>query len=459
MSKSGSRSRSTRWAQRAALVAAPVLAVGIGAMWTPTTASPAHQHGTAPVQGLAASASVPGAPAHVSVGLRKTVERAGIAPAGWGKGRQAAELTASDGAAGDNFGGSVAISPDGSTAVVGAFNRGLHTGVAFVFVHKAKGWKQAAELTASDGAQYDYYGYSVAVSSGGSTVLVGAYAHDNTTGAVYVYTRQGKTWAETGELDGSDSVAGDAFGYAMEISADGTSAMIGAPDRDNYTGAVYAFSKIQGTWAQTGKLTASDAGPQHQFGYTIAVSADGSTAVIGSPDNNDLVGVAYVFSHTAKMWKQTAEFSSSDGASLDEFGYSVGVSADGSIAVIGAYGHANYTGAAYVFTRSGKTWAQSAELSASGGAEYDNFGYSVALSSDGSTAMIGAPGSANLTGAVYVFADNGSTWKQTSRLSPSDAASFDEFGYSMSLLPSGRTALLGSYGHDNGTGAAYLFRK
>jgi FG-GAP repeat protein len=425
MSFPETRSGPTGWARRAALVAAPVLAVGMGALWAPISATPAAAQETAT----------------------------------WAQGHQTAELHASDGAAGDNFGGSVAIAPDGSTAVVGAFNRDLHTGVAFVYIHKGKAWKQVAELTAADGAAYDYFGYSVAVSSGGSTVLVGAYAHDGSTGAVYVFSRHRKTWTQTDELTGADSIAGDAFGYAMEISADGTSAMIGAPDRDGYAGAVYTFSQTDGTWAQTGQLTASDAGPVHQFGYTIAVSADDSTAVIGSPDNNDLVGVAYVFSHRSKGWKQTAEFTSSDGASLDEFGYSVGVSSDGSTAVIGAYGHANYTGSAYVFTRSGKTWAQSAELSAAAGAEYDNFGYSVALSSDGSTAMVGAPGSSDLTGAVYVFADKGATWKQSAQLSSSDGASFDEFGYSMSLLPNGKTALLGSYGHDNGTGAAYLFHK
>lgn len=439
-----------RWTRAAAVAAAPLTALGLAAVCSPVSAAPAAP--AAPAQQHAQTQ-------HLPSGLSSAAQHAGVVPLGWGKGHQTAQLSAGDGAQGDNFSSSVAISPDGKTAVIGAINRQLHTGAAYIFVRKGSTWTEAQELTASDGAQYDYYGYAVAVSRGGSTVLVSAYGHSSQAGAVYAYARDGKQWAQTDEFVGNDTVQGDAFGWSLELSRDGSTAMIGAPDQNDWAGAVYTFGNDGGTWAQTGELTASDAGPTQQFGYTISVASNRKTAIIGSPDNNDLVGAAYVFSLSDGAWTQTAELTASDGASFDEFGYSVAMSHNGRQAIIGAYGQSNYTGGAYVFSRRGGTWSQTAELTASDGAEYSDFGYTVAMADKGATVVVGSQGFNNLVGATYVFHRKAGTWRQETELALSGGVSMDEFGYSTSITPDGSTLLVGAYGRASGTGAAYLFTK
>src|SRR5947209_3657019 len=135
---------------------------------------------------------------------------------------------------------------------------------------------------------------------------------------------------------------------------------------------------------------------------------------------------------------QQAKLTASDGAQYDQFGFAAAIS--GSIAVVGAEGKNSSAGAAYVFVRSGSTWSKQAELTASDHASGDNFGYSVAIS--GTTAVVGAYGENSLTGAAYVFVRSGSTWTQQAKLTASDAAPFDEFGYSVAI--SGCTAVVGA---------------
>jgi hypothetical protein len=145
------------------------------------------------------------------------------------------------------------------------------------------------------------------------------------------------------------------------------------------------------------------------------------------------------------------KLTASDGATDDQFGHSVAVS--DSTAVVGAHGHNSATGAAYVFVRSGTTWSQQAELTASDATAGDDFGWSVAVS--GSTAVVGAQYRNAETGAAYVFVRSGATWSQQAQLTASDGATNAYFGFSVAV--SGSTAVVGAYGHNSGTGAAYVF--
>jgi len=133
------------------------------------------------------------------------------------------------------------------------------------------------------------------------------------------------------------------------------------------------------------------------FGASVAIS--GSTAVVGAFNKNSATGAAYVFARSGTAWSQQAELTAADGAPGDNFGNAIAIS--GSTAVIGAPGENSYTGAAYVFTRSGTIWSQQAKLTASDAAQYGHFGWSVAIS--GSTAIVGAPW--NPAVAAYVFAN------------------------------------------------------
>jgi hypothetical protein len=286
--------------------------------------------------------------------------------------RQQQELTASDGARDDEFGNTVAVS--GNTAIIGAWGKNslylpeapetavAPQGAAYVFTCSGTPctWTQRQELTASDGANGDVFGYSVAVS--GETAIIGAIGNNSSHGSAYVFTCSGNlcTWTQRQQLTASDAAGGDVFGTRVAVS--GNTAVIGAPGKtignNSLQGAAYVFacSGIPCTWTQQQELTASNGASGDVFGTRVAVS--GNTVVIS---NNSSLGAAYVFtcSGTPCTWKvrhwwpfssrkqQQQELTGADRAPGDEFGYSVAVS--GSTVIIGAAYKNSYQGAAYVF--------------------------------------------------------------------------------------------------------------
>jgi hypothetical protein len=385
---------------------------------------------------------------------------------------QQQELTAADGADGDVFGYSVAVS--GQTAIIGAAGKtiGNNSGQGAAYVFNCSGtpctWTQQQELTASDGARDDEFGNSVAVS--GNTAIIGAWGKNSLylpeapetavapQGAAYVFTCSGTPciWTQQQELTAADGASGDEFGNTVAVS--GNTATIGAPYKNSYQGAAYVFtcSATPCTWTQQQELTAADGASGDVFGYSVAVS--GNTAIIGAIGNNSSRGAAYVFtcSGTPCTWTQQQELTASDDAGGDVFGTRVAVS--GATAVIGApgktIGNNSLQGAAYVFTCSGTpcTWTQQQELTAADGASGDVFGLRVDVS--GNTAIIGNNSS---QGAAYVFNCSGTpcTWTQQQELTASDGASGDEFGYSVDV--SGETAIIGAAYKNSYQGAAYVF--
>lgn len=218
---------------------------------------------------------------------------------------------------------------------------------------------------------------------------------------------------------------------------------------------------------QQAELTGSPAASYSLFGCSVAISGD--TALVGasgtSVNGHLLAGAAYVFVRSGTTWSQQAEITASDAANYAGFGNSVTL--DGDTALIGADGttvnRLNYAGAAYAFIRSGTTWSQQAELVASDAAPYDMFGTSVSLSGD--SALIGATGNAvaghSDAGAAYVFVRSGSLWGQQTELSDPGATADDSFGSSVAL--EGDTAFVGapgvSVGGNAGAGAAYCFAR
>jgi uncharacterized repeat protein (TIGR01451 family) len=253
-----------------------------------------------------------------------------------------------DGGAGDYFGGSVAIS--GDTAIVGAYGDNSNQGSAYIFVHSGGVWSQRAKLTASDGAAFDYFGYSVAIS--GDTAIVGAYGDNSNQGSAYIFVKPGGGWAtgnQTAKLTASDGVGGDVFGWSVAISGD--TAIVGAYNDDSSRGSAYVFVKPGGGWVtgnQTAKLTASDGVVPDQFGYSVTLSGD--TAVVGARSDNSNQGSAYVFVKPGGGWAtgtETAKLTASDGAGSDNFGSSVAISGD--TAVVGAYYDNSQQGSAYFY--------------------------------------------------------------------------------------------------------------
>ncbi|MED6333802.1 MAG: FG-GAP repeat protein [Planctomycetota bacterium] len=320
------------------------------------------------------------------------------------------KLLASDGGTSDSFGSSVAIS--GDTAVIGAprdddnGSGGVFSGdsgAAYVF--DLTTGQQVAKLLASDGADSDYFGCSLAI--GGHTVLIGAWGDDNEIGidggAVYVFDLT--TGLQTGKLMASDGEVDELFGMSVAISEDGDTALVGAKfafGATTVSGAVYVFDVTTGQ--QTAKLIPSDGKHSDTFGSSVAISEDGKTALIGAEQNSGsdfYAGAAYIFDVTTGQ--QVAKLLASDGEFWDFFGGSVAISGD--TALIGARGDDDTgynAGAVYVFDVT--TGLQTCKLLASDGGNYSSFGGSLAISGD--TALIGALGDDDKgeeAGAAYVF--------------------------------------------------------
>ncbi len=416
---------------------------------------------------------------------------------------QQAKLIASDGAASDNLGYAVDVSADGTTIVAGAPDASVsgnpHQGAAYLFSEPTGGWSSSTEmakLTASDGAVDDNLGFSVAISSDGSNVVVGApnaTAGGNTSqGAAYVFTKPSGGWSsttETAKLTASDGGAGDALGISVAMSSDGSTVAAGAyhaaVGANQYVGAAYVFTKPSGGWSsesEAAKLSASDGAGGDGLGFSVALSSDGSTVVAGAPDatvnSNSQQGAAYVFVKPGGGWSsstQTAKLTASDGAASDTFGYSVAASSNGSTIAVGApnatIGGNASQGAAYVFVKPGGGWSSSTEtakLTASDGAAGDHLGYSVTVASDGSEVVAGAPyaevGPDAYQGAVYVFDVPSGGWSsttETTKLTASDGNAYDSLGWSVSMSSDGSTIVAGAtnakYHNNAEQGTAYVF--
>ena len=385
---------------------------------------------------------------------------------------QQAFLVASDGAASDNFGFSVAL--NGDTALIGAPSNtvGINSGQgsAYVFVHSGISWTQQAPLVASDGAADDNFGMSVALL--GDVALVGSpfdqVGSSSDQGSAYVFTRSGTIWTQQAHLTASDGATKDAFGFAVAL--DINTALVGAygdtVGTNNAQGSAYIFTFAKEVWTQRKQLTAADGEANDRFGVSVALS--GGTALVGAfldhVGVNEHLGSAYVFTGSGSTWNQQAQLTASDGATEDRFG--IAVALDGDTALVGAYqddigANANQ-GSAFLFTRSGTTWTQQWQFTGTDGEAEDNFGYSVALSGD--TALVGANnddiGANEDQGSVYVFTRTGSFWNLQQKLTASDGAANDYFGRSVAL--SGDTALVGASSADvvyDDQGAAYVFTR
>jgi len=376
---------------------------------------------------------------------------------GMGAWVEEAKLTASDGAALDTFGYSVSLS--GNRALVGAYqddDNGNNSGSAYVFKYEGgRTWVEEAKLVPIDGAEEDQFGRSVSLS--GDRALVGAYQDDdngNDSGSVYVFKYDGvSAWEEEAKLTASDGTAGDFFGDSVSLS--GNRALVGAfgdDDNGSSSGSAYVF-RYDGmsAWEEEAKLTASDGAANHQFGGSVSLSGD--RALVGAIGNNGFTGSAYVFKldDLNASWSEEAKLIASDGDAFDQFGRSVSLSDDR--ALVGAWlddDDGSGSGSAYVFKFDGvNTWGEEAKLTASDGAGNDNFGYSVSLS--GERALVGAyrdDDNGDDAGSAYVFEFDGvGTWGEEDKLIASDGAVSDQFGFSVSL--SGNLALVGAIKDDD----------
>ena len=315
-------------------------------------------------------------------------------------------------------GASVALSADGNTAIVGGPSDNNTTGAAWVFSRNGDVWAQQGKKLVGTGASGPGepplslgQGMSVALSADGNTAIVGAWRAEG----AFVFTRRGDVWAQQGKkLVGSGAVGGARQGNSVALSADGNTAIVGGWSDANKTGAAWVFARNGDVWKQQGrKLVGSGAVGNARQGTSVALSADGNTAIVGGPGDNPsdrfgagAAGAAWVFTRSEGAWTQQAHKLAATGGVWTQQGASVALSADGNIAAVGGFAHDRNAGAAAVFARSGGEWTQEKELAARSG--LGKAAPSVALSADGSIVLLGEPEDNGGLGAALVFTRSGS---------------------------------------------------
>jgi hypothetical protein len=459
----------------------------------------------------------------------------------------------------NRFGGTVVLSGDGNTLAVGSSTYPRESSeTVVVFVRDSDSWRQQASLQALYGDPKDYFGVSLALSEDGDTLAIGASSDDSSatgidgdqennsvwnTGAAYVFQRTGDDWSQSAFLKSFNPGANDAFGGSLTLSADGSILAVGATLEDSSAeglrwndstpnaGAVYLFEKTGDSWSQVAFLKAPNAGEGDRFGSSLALSGDGDRLAVaaigessaaagidGDQSDNSAAssGAVYIFQRELGEWGYRSYLKASNPDVLDEFGYSIALSADGNTLAVGAYGEdsaatdidgdqqddtLNGSGAVYLFAYDGSTWEQQAYIKAMdpdtrlGSSETyehdwwngDLFGYSLSLSEDGTLLAVGAVGedsaavgvngdqtddSLGSPGAAYLFAKDESGWHQRAyvKASNTDQGVFDEgywtcfwtlcpiaepispgdsFGASISLSSDGQTLAVGAIYEDS----------
>jgi len=417
---------------------------------------------------------------------------------------QQAYIKASNPGLSYRFGHVVTLSQDGNTLAVSAHfeasnAKGIdgdqndhsipQAGAVYIFTRRGETWSQQAYVKASNTGEAgtgnqlpdgDQFGFSIGLSADGNTLAVGAISEDSgakgvngdqndnsqqSSGAVYIFVRNGAKWAQQVYLKPSNTDANDLFGYSVGLSADGNTLAASSYDEDSSareingvqdkgrrgSGAIYVFTRTGAAWAQTAYLKASNAEAGDSLGYAIAISQDGNTVAGGAADedcytpginppgcDNDVkldssTGAAYVFFRDGGKWTQQAFIKSSHPNKEDWFGSRLTLSGDGNTLAVGAQlenggskginGNqedlsAEDAGALYLFSRNGTTWTQKAYVKASNAQAYSEFGSAMALSKDGKIMAVGARSEASAAkgvngdmkdtsapgaGAVYLF--------------------------------------------------------
>jgi hypothetical protein len=379
-------------------------------------------------------------------------------------------------------GRSTAISSDGGTLALGApgENSGGGAWHSASFDSSSNTWVFKFTLAGTGAVGNARQGFSVALSGDGNTAVAGGPGDNGGIGASWAFTRDSTgTWMQQGsKLVGAGASGAAQQGSSIDLARDGQTAIIGAPFNNcsgsptggtSCVGGAFVFVNVGGAWSQQGPMLVGSGAIGGAFqGASVALSADGNTALIGGPGDNcssfACSGATWVFARSNGTWTQQAKLVGAGGVpSISSIptgqGFSVALSNDGNTALSGAPNDSKLGGAFWIYQRSGTTWTQQgAKLVGSGAVGAAGQGWSASLSGDGNTALSGAPFDNNGTGATWVFTGSNGMWSQLdSKLVGTGAVGFAQQGYSVSLSADASTAAIGGPNDSNGTGAAWVF--
>jgi hypothetical protein len=321
-------------------------------------------------------------------------------------------------------------------------------------------------------------GATAIVISNTGTTLVGMVMPGATTGIISITTATG-TATGTGnfsvtatpypgvqqgnKLVGTNSSSNAYQGTSVAVSADGNTAIVGGNNDNTGQGALWIYTRTGNTWSQQGnKLVGTGNTGAASQGNSVAVSADGNTILVGGPWDNSGQGAVWVFTRSGNTWSQQGNKLVGTGGSIDaNQGSLVSISADGNTILVGGPGDNSWQGATWVFTRSGSTWTQQgSKLVGTGGSIDAGQGYYVALSADGNTAIVGGPWDNSAQGAAWVYIRSGSSWSQEgNKLVGTGNTGAAYQGTSVAVSADGNTILVCGPGDSNSIGATWVFAR
>lgn len=380
------------------------------------------------------------------------------------------KLSAPDGAAYDEFGAAIDVTPDGRTALIGANDGGTAAspgtympGAAYFFSSYATA--AGKKLTPIDPPVDGRFGSPLALADNGTTAVIGAPAATVDgkyfQGVAYIFSNNNGGWSQQARLLDPEGKAETFFGCAADIADNGNTVLVGScsnPHMNQTIGSVSVFVRENGNWRLQKKIRGNDTQADDAFPSGVALAGDGNTALVGAfmatiNGKNDQ-GAAYVFVRSGDQWTQQQKLTAGDGAQWDAFGNDVDLANDGNTAMIGD-SRKGY-GAAYVFTRSGGVWSQQAKLTAADpDPYYSHFASSLVLANSGNIAVITDYECARL------FVRNGTSWKEQEKLTTKDPEAYG-FGQVLALADDGRTVLVGApsatVAGNSDQGAVYVFR-
>jgi hypothetical protein len=348
---------------------------------------------------------------------------------------QGAPLNSDDEAAAGLFGFSVALSSDGTTAVVGGPD-GSADGGAWFFTRTGTTWSQQGPVQRPGGHGF---GWSVALSAAGNIALIGAFESST----VYWYTRAGGVWSE----QQSTSVGAPDFGFSVALSADGNTAVAGGPGGFGGEGTVCVFTKGATYWELAATLSGgAEEDGEGQLGQSVAISSNGATVLAGAPlDGPGRAGAVWVFQRAGSVWQQQGPIlTGPEEPGAKEFGTALAIAGDGNSALISD--HSATSGAEKVWSvvNSSLGWTRSAQFP--GYSSFEGSRTNIALSAHGNTAVIGAD----------IYSDGPAGWSGPQIIEGTEGAE-SSFGYADAISSTANTVLVGGVSGDSDHGAAWAF--
>ena len=327
-------------------------------------------------------------------------------------------------------------------------------------------------------------GASAIVVSNSGTTLVGMVMPGSVTGTVsvtilggtatsssnfIVTTTLSPTTQQGSKLIGTGAIGSPKQGYSVSISADGNTAIVGGVQDNSNIGAAWIYTRTAGIWNQQGnKLVGTGAIGSSKQGYSVSISADGNTAIVGGDGDNSGIGAAWVYTRTAGVWIQQGNKLVGTGAvygsSGSQQGSTVSISEDGNTAIVGGVQDNSNVGAAWIYTRTAGVWTQQGNKLVGTGAVQGTMGSrqgsSVSISADGNTAIVGGNFDNSDIGAAWVYTRTAGIWtQQGNKLVGTGATEYPYQGSSVSISADGNTAIVGGYGDNSNIGAAWIYTR